>query len=242
MSTKQQPLPKRAKVRKAVKQAESSLVPVRARNARNARLVREAKKAIANLDGAHEAYYLLLEERATARAAALRQECADRERSAKTQLAEARAASDVERVRLAEGGVRLAQDLNKTAKATHDAQAAFDRRLRDWGDGLVVQALKAASSPDGGRFFLVFVSKGADGALKGAAVLFPPAAPYITATCIAKKAAEFLARKLDPGPKAADDNRYETALVTLAVTTDIMGAWAEAVRSNPGPSVSASRS
>ena len=148
----------------------------------------------------------------------------------------------VQLVRFAEQGVKLAQDVNKTAKATHSAQAAFDRRLRDWGDGLVVQALKAASSPDGGRSFLAFVSNGADGALKGAAVVFPPAAPYITATGVVKKAAAFLARKLDPGPKAADDNRYQTALVTLSVTTDMMGAWAEAVRSNPGPSVSASPS
>jgi hypothetical protein len=89
----------------------------------------------------------------------------------------------------------------------------------------------------------VFVSKRADGAFKGAAVLFPPAAPSISAIGIAKEAAEFLARKLDPGPKAADENCYETALVTLSVTTDMIGAWAEAVRSNPaGPSVSASLS
>jgi hypothetical protein len=241
MSTKQQPLPKRVKVRKAVKAAESSLVPVRARNARNSSLVRETQKAIVNLDGAHEAYYLLLAERATARAAKLRQECANRERSAKKQLADARAASELpgtlgdQLVRFAEEGVKLAQDSNKTAKARHETQGAFDRRLRDWGDDFVVQALKVASSPDGGRSFLVFVSKGADGALEGAAVLFPPAAPYITATGIAKKAAGFLARKLDPGPKAADDNRYEAALVTLSVTTDVMGAWAEAVRSNPSP-------
>ena len=208
------------------------LANVRPADMDNADLVRRTTAAITKLDKAHERYCSKLERRASRRAASLRRECDARSRAAKEGLAEARAAQKLagdlavteELVRSAETWVRTCNDM---ALQLDRAQKAMDDNLRRWGDRFVVGALRSASSKNGGRAFLKALSKGTDVAITVVGVPLPHTAAIAR---VAKKVTEFLARKIDKGPRAATNARYETALMTLGAATEVMRDWAAAIK------------
>jgi hypothetical protein len=231
------PLPQRKTVSAAVRAAEGKLVNVSPRDTHNAELVRRTKKAIADLDAAHERYCVRLATRQIKRAAALRLECDKRDRGAKQRVDDVRASLDgpidpalgASLLEEAEGWAEVARSQNKLAELSHDAQNRMDRAIRAWGDRFVVVALRAASSKDGGRAFLRKVSKGVDWGLGGVAFV-PPLAIYAAAAAVAKMAGDYAVRRFEKLPRADADERYETALATLAVATRLMRAWGREIK------------
>jgi hypothetical protein len=235
MAESAEPVPKRKEVRAAVRETEHQLVNVRPRDMPNAALLRQTKKAIADLDAAHEAYCAKLERRASARATRLRQECDKRTEVARQMVQDARAVTggdpeaDAALRANAEAFVATTKNVNGRAKQAHAAVKRTDDRIRRAGDRFVIGALRAARSKNGGRAFLKRVSQGADIAI-GTTKQIPAAAPWATGAGIAKKAAEFLVKRVDKGPKAAVDQRYETAITAMRSAELLMRNWAATIK------------